>query len=339
MIRVSFEELYETIYAALLNAGMNPETATVCAKTHSRSSCDGIPSHGLNRVPLFIEYLRKGWVDPQATPVLTKSLGALEQYDGRLGPGITNALFAVNRGMELARQFGLGLVALANTTHWMRGGAYGRHAAEQGFASISWTNTEPTIPVWGAKSSGVGNNPIVLAVPRPGGPLVLDMAMSLYAWGKIAVTRMKGERLPFPGGYDRDGRLTDDPAAIEDSRRALPIGYWKGSGMAVMLDVMAALLSGGKPGYAMDAVRDGSCTGCCQIFMVFDPEHFCGKTYAEELAAQMIAHIHASEPAEKGGAVRYPGEGVLITREENERLGIPVDETVWNTVRSLAGKA
>jgi len=336
MTRIAFDTLYSTIKQALMAAGMREDAAEVCARTHASSSCDGIPSHGLNRVPQFIEYIRKGWVMPNATPQLSKAMGCIEQYDGGLGPGITNAFFAVNRAMEIAKEHGMGLVALANTTHWMRGGAYGRHAAEQGFASVSWTNTEPTIPVWGAKSSGVGNNPIVLAVPREDGPLVLDMAMSLYSWGKIAVTRMKGEQLPYPGGYDDKGELTGDPAMIEKTRRALPIGYWKGSGMAVLLDCLAALLSGGKPGYDINAERDGSCTGCCQIFMVFDPRHFSGKAYAEDVADRMVAHMHAAAPAEGVSRVRYPGEGIQATRADNMEHGIPVDDGLWETVRKLA---
>ena len=338
MTRIPFAQLYETIRKALIKAGMDPETAGICAQAHSQSSCDGIPSHGLNRIPLFIDYVVKGWVDPKAVPTLVKSMGVIEQYNGNIGPGVTNAIFAVKRGMELAREYGMGLVALANTTHWMRGGTYGRMAAEQGFASVSWTNTEPTIPVWGAKSSVVGNNPIVLAVPRQEGPLVLDMAMTLYSWGKLAVTRLANESLPYPGGYDRNGQLTCDPAAIEATRRALPIGYWKGSGMAVLLDLLSAMLSGGKPGYAMNAAQDGSCTGCCQIFMIFDPEHFSGKAHAEELANMMVDYLQAAEPAEGVSAIRYPGESVLRIRAENMELGIPVDEGAWKALLKLAGE-
>ena len=121
------------------------------------------------------------------------------------------------------------------------------------------------------RGHAVANGLPVVAVPRDEGPIVLDMAMSQYAYGKLGVYRLAGKQLPFPGGYDRDGNLTSDPGAIEDSMRILPMGYWKGSGMAIVLDLAAAILSDGRSGSDMDAEGRGSCTGCSQIFIAMDP--------------------------------------------------------------------
>src|SRR5205823_1096144 len=140
----------------------------------------------------------------------------------------------------------LGCVALKNTNHWMRGGSYGWQAAEAGVIGICWTNTMPNLPPWGASDQRLGNNPLVIAVPRPPGHVVLDMAMSQFSYGALASYRLRGEQLPVAGGFDIDGQLTRDPAAIEHSGRPLPIGFWKGSGLALMLDMLAALLSGGR---------------------------------------------------------------------------------------------
>ena len=95
--------------------------------------------------------------------------------------------------------------------------------------------------------------------------------MSQYAYGKLGVYRLAGKQLPYPGGFDKDGNLTSDPGAIEDSKRILPTGYWKGSGMALALDMAAALMANGKCGTDMDNENRGSCTGCCQIFIAYDP--------------------------------------------------------------------
>jgi 3-dehydro-L-gulonate 2-dehydrogenase len=160
-------------------------------------------------------------------------------------PGILNAIYSMNRATEIAEKNGLGLVGLKNTTHWMRGGAYGWLAAEKGYIGICWTNTETCMPPWGAKSGAIGNNPFIMAVPRKDGHIVLDMAMSQYSYGKLQVTRLKNQQLPYPGGFDQDGHLTTDPGTIEESRRILPMGFWKGSGFAVLLDILSALLSGG----------------------------------------------------------------------------------------------
>src|SRR5690606_17215513 len=131
-----------------------------------------------------------------------------------------------------------------NTNHWMRGGAFGWAAAEAGFGLLAWTNTKPNMPAYGATDQHLGNNPLVLAVPRPDGHVVLDMAMTQFSLGRIGMDARRGE--PVPGGYDSQGRLTQDAAAIEASGRALPVGHWKGAGLALLLDLMAALVSGGQ---------------------------------------------------------------------------------------------
>ncbi len=100
--------------------------------------------------------------------------------------------------MALAKEHGIGCVALKNTTHWMRGGSYAWQAAQAGFIGISWTNTESCMPMWGSKVPGVGNNPFCIAIPRKSGPIVLDMAMSQYAYGKLGVYRLAGKQPAFP---------------------------------------------------------------------------------------------------------------------------------------------
>ncbi|MEA9391140.1 3-dehydro-L-gulonate 2-dehydrogenase [Acerihabitans sp. TG2] len=336
MQRINFNEMKNTVKKAFLNAGLPDAKADICAQIHTESSCDGIYSHGVNRVARFIDYVNKGWVDINAEPSLVKSLGVIEIYDGNRGVGITNALFAVEQATDIAHKNGMGIVALRNTTHWMRGGTYGWKIAEKGLAAICWTNTESCMPAWGAKDTRLGNNPFVMAVPRESGPLVLDMAMSQYSYGKLQVTRLKGEKLPFPGGYDKDGILTDEPGPIEQSMRILPTGYWKGSGMAVLLDAMAALLSAGSPTNAIDKIEEGSCTGASQIFMVFDPAQLGGSDFTHQMANSVADYIKTSEPAEGQSEVNYPGERSTKNRHENLHQGIPVDDGVWAEVIALA---
>lgn len=336
MSLVKFDEMKQTVKQAFLNAGLSEKQADVCAQIHTEASCDGIFSHGLNRVARFVDYVKKGWVDINAEPKQVKALGSMEVYDGQRGIGITNSLFAVERAMELASEFGIGIVGMRNTTHWMRGGTYGWKAAEKGYAAICWTNTESCMPAWGAKNPRLGNNPYVMAVPMKEGALVLDMAMSQYAYGKLQVTRLKGEKLPFPGGFDKDGNLTDEPGPIEESMRILPTGYWKGSGMAVLLDAMAAFLTAGAPTNEIDKIQEGSCTGASQVFMVFDPKHFGGKEFSENMAASVAEYVKTSTPAEGQSDVYYPGEMELANRTNFTANGIPADDGVWAEVQELA---
>ena len=175
-----------------------------------------------------------------------------------------------------------------------------------------------------------------MAVPRDEGPIVLDMAMSQYAYGKLGVYRLVGKQLPFPGGYDRDGNLTSDPGAIEDSMRILPMGYWKGSGMAIVLDLAAAILSDGRSGSDMDAEGRGSCTGCSQIFIAMDPGIAESKEEMEAIVNRRIEAADNAHPIKEGSRVRVPGEGTLARRKRSMAEGVTVDETVWAQVQSLA---
>ena len=335
--RIPFEEMQETVCRAFIRAGMPEEKAATCARIHTESSRDGVYSHGLNRVERFVEYLEKGWVDPLGEPQLVVAMGSMEVYDGQLGPGILNAISCMNRATEIAAENGMGMVSLRNTTHWMRGGAYGWQAAEKGFISMCWTNTESCMPAWGGRSSAIGNNPFIIGIPRAAGHVVLDMAMSQYSYGKLQVTRLAGQKLPYPGGFDDDGQLTDDPGTIEATRRILPMGYWKGSGFAVMLDLLSALFSGGLTTAGVDRKNLGSCGSCCQVFIAIDPLKINDQAFVDNALSETIQQLRDSVPATENGSINYPGERSIQTREENMRLGIPVDDGVWAKVKELAG--
>lgn len=335
-MRIPSTIVYETIKAAFVKAGMPKHKADVCARVHMESSLDGVYSHGLNRVERFINYIKDGLVDVHTEPEIIEQMGVMEIIDGHLAPGITNALFATDRAIALAAQHGIGMVGLRNTTHWMRGGTYGKYAAEKGYIAICWTNTESCMPAWGAISCGIGNNPLVMAVPNGDRPVLLDMAMSQYSYGKLQVTRLKQEQLPYAGGFDQDGKLSTDPASIEATRRILPTGYWKGSGLAILLDIIAALLSGGKSTAAVDKANLGSCGSCAQVFILIDPYRFNSKELVEQTINETIVQIKSSIPVNADQEIFFPGERTMNTRKENLEKGILVDEGVWKTISELA---
>ena len=336
MTRISFDEMKATIKQAFLIAGMPVEKADICAQIHTESTRDGVASHGLNRVERFVEYLGNGYVDVNAVPTLELNLGALEIYNGNMAPGILNAMFAMNRATEIAEKNGLGLVSLKNTTHWMRGGTYGWMAAEKGYIGMCWTNTESCMPPWGSKSEAIGNNPFVMAVPRKEGHIVLDMAMSQYSYGKLWGTRDKNQKLPYPGGFDHEGKLTDDPGPIAETRRILPFGYWKGSGFAVLLDILSALLSGGLTTAGIDKINKGSGGSSNQIFIAINPLKINTQEFIDNALNETITQIKSSVPAKENGEVFFPGENSAKTRNENMELGIAVDDKVWAKVKELA---
>jgi 3-dehydro-L-gulonate 2-dehydrogenase len=330
-LRVPYHELHHTLREVLLKVAFAPARAELCARLFADASRDGVASHGLNRFPRFIEMIRIGVIDVHAEPVRIAAAGALERWDGRRGPGNLNAHQCMTMAIDLSRAHGVGCVALANTNHWMRGGAYGWQAADAGVIGLCWTNTLANLPPWGAAEPRIGNNPIVIAVPRPSGPVVLDMAMSQFSFGALESYRRRGEPLPVVGGYDTAGALTRDAAAIEASGRPLPIGFWKGSGLAVLLDLVAAVLAGGRATHQIqrDPLHE---TDLSQVFLALDPQSLGG---ADAYAVVDAAVDHLRAPGPDGQRPRYPGERTLETRRRNLADGVPVDPEVWQVVRGL----
>src|ERR1700730_10695435 len=250
MLRVSYDDLYTALLRAMQGLGLAPDRAAQCARLFAETTHDS--------------------VDVNAEPTRIAGMGAIERWDGHRGVGNLTASASMQRAIDLAKQYGIGGVALGNTNHWMRGGSYGWQAAEQGLFAICWTNTLANLPAWGAKTPHLGHNPLIIAVTRPGGHVVLDMAASQFSYGTLAAYSKRGQPLPVDGGFDTEGRLTKDAGAIEASQRALPIGYWKGSGLSLVLDMLAAMLSGGLATHQIprDPTRE---SGISQIFLAIDP--------------------------------------------------------------------
>ena len=327
---LQMQERFATILESL---GFTKEKANTCADIFTANSVDGIYTHGVNRFPRFVQYVKDGFVLPDATPTLKNKFGGMEQWDGNLGPGILNAIQATETVMGLARQYGIGCVALANTNHWMRGGTYGWQAAKAGFVFIAFTNTTAIMPTWGAIDPKLGNNPLVIALPYKEEAIVLDMAMSQYSYGAMELAVLKNERLPVNGGYDTNGELTDDPAAILESKRPLPIGYWKGAGLSLLLDILATVLSGGLPVHeiAKKAVEDS----LSQVFIAIDISRLGNHSLITKTVEAMIEDYHQSVASDPSKKITYPGERVLQTRKNNLANGIPVLQKVWDVINAL----
>ncbi len=339
MPRILFDDLHHALTAALERLDFTSERASLCARLFAETTRDGVYSHGVLRFPRFVTTIRNGSVDVHAAPMRVSALGALERWDGRRGPGNLNAHASMDRAITLARAQGIGCVALRNTNHWMRGGSYGWQAADSGMIALCWTNTLANLPAWGAVEPSLGNNPLVVAVPRASGHLVLDMAMSQFSYGALESHRLRGEQLHIPGGFDASGNLTRDPAAIEASERPLPIGYWKGSGLSMLLDAIAAMTALGNATHQIprEPTRE---TGLSQIFLAINPAALTSENEGDAAALDHIADtiidsVHTAKPADPSQPIRYPGEQTLRIREENLRLGIPVDDSLWQQILNL----
>jgi 3-dehydro-L-gulonate 2-dehydrogenase len=331
-MRISSQEIQKTLLEILLNYNFRKDKAVLLANIFTESSLDGVYSHGLNRFPRFIQNVKDGIVKIDAEARMISSFGNIERWDGNLGPGILNARACLKRAMEIADAGGIGCVSLANTNHWMRGGTYGWMAAEQGFISICWTNTQPNMVAWGGKEVNSGNNPFVIAVPRSDGHIVLDMALSQFSFGKMEMYKQKGQKLSFPGGWDDYGKLTTDPGAILSNGKSLPIGYWKGSALSLILDVVAAILSLGDSTFRIGKRNEEY--GLSQVFIAISIKWLDTETI-QNIIEDIIQYVHSAEPIIDGESTFYPGERTLRIREENLKSGIPVNKEVWATINKL----
>ena len=333
IVKIPLNEMQSVFLRILMDYGMEKTKAKKCAEIFAVNSLEGIYSHGVNRFPRFVKYISEGYIKTDAVPTMMHSTGSIEQWEGNLGPGPVNATFATDRAIGLADKNGIGLVTLANTNHWMRGGTYGWQAARKGFVFIGWANTCVNMPAWGGKDARLGNNPFVIAVPHDPEAIVLDFAMTQFSYGKMESFSREGKKLPYPGGFNKNGELTDDPGEILETMRPVPIGYWKGAGLSILLDIMAAILSGG-----LSTHQIGSCakeTGISQVFMAINIKNLHNFPSIQSSVTNIINDQKKSIPVGEDTKIRYPGENVVQTRIRNLETGIPVDGGLWKKILNL----
>lgn len=333
MVRVPFEEMKTVFERVLKSRNVREEDAVLCAKLVAETSLEGVYTHGAHRFIQLVQMIDRRIIDVEQKPSLESSYGVLERWDGNRGMGNLNAHRAMSRAIELAKERTIGVVALKNTNHWMRPGTYGLMAAEAGCIGILWTNTMPLMPAWGGVEPKVGNNPLVIAVPSSEDPLLVDMAMSLFSYGKLESHAREHQSLPVVGGWDREGNLTSDAQAIMDSKRPLPIGFWKGTSLALALDLVVAALSGGRT--TLEIHGEGGERSPSQVFIAIDLASFEDR---EQILARIdasLADINASTPLEEDKPVRWPGQRRNEIRAENLAKGIPTNAGIWQRILAL----
>lgn len=333
MILVPASEMQQTFNRILLQAGFTGSKALQCAEVFTNNSVDGVYTHGIYRFARFVQYVRDGWVKKDAEPVLKNRFGGIEQWDGNLGPGPLNAIHATNTAIGLSQQYGIGCVTLANTNHWMRGGTYGWQAAKAGYVFIGWTNTIGNMPAWGAKDGRLGNNPLIMALPYRGEAIIIDAAMSQFSFGAMELATLKNEQLTVYGGYDANDQLTTDPASILQTRRPLPIGYWKGAGLALLLDLLATILSGGLSTAEISGHKVEY--GLSQVFIAIDISKLSHHSAIPAMIENIITDYLQSVPQNDDSKIVYPGERVLQTRKRNRENGIPVLQKTWEEIKGM----
>ena len=331
MIYVQYEEDVKRM-ARGLERFLNAQDAKRFAEIFAGNSLDGVYSHGMNRYPRYLSDMESGLCDAKVTQAERVSgLGGLEVWDAHFGVGPLIAQQMAERAIELARTHGIACVALRNNSHWLRAGRYGLMMADAGMMGLCMTNTCMNLVAYGAKEPSTGNNPITIAIPRRAGSLVMDMAVSQYAFGKLEIMAQEGGMLDTPCGYDTDGNLTNDPQKIVESGLMTPMALWKGSALSIMIDLMVSMLSLGRTSLTIGTPADGE-KGMSQMFVCMNPAAVIDMDKAEAQMEKTIAFLNSLEPKDGVHGVHAPGENLEKTRARNRECGIPVTEDTWQKI-------
>ena len=331
MIYVQYEEAVKRM-ARGLERFLNAQDAKRFAEIFAGNSLDGVYSHGMNRYPRYLSDMESGLCDAKVTQAERVSgLGGLEVWDAHFGVGPLIAQQMAERAIELARTHGIACVALRNNSHWLRAGRYGLMMADAGMMGLCMTNTCMNLVAYGAKEPSTGNNPITIAIPRRAGSLVMDMAVSQYAFGKLEIMAQEGGMLDTPCGYDTDGNLTNDPKKIVESGLMTPMALWKGSALSIMIDLMVSMLSLGRTSLEIGTPADGE-KGMSQMFVCMNPAAVVDMDKAEAQMEKTIAFLNGLEPKDGVHGVHAPGENLEKTRARNRERGIPVTEDTWQKI-------
>lgn len=330
-MRIDQEEMRAVFQDKLIKNGVPMDKAHKAADIIVQNSLYGVYSHGVNRFSKIIEYIQKGYIDVNADVECEVKQDVFERWNGHRGFGFLNASAAMEKACTIAKEFGMGVVAIRNNNHWLRGGMYGLMAANQNCIGICWSNSKPNMPTWQGNQPKIGNNPLVMAVPGQNGKhLLLDIAMSQYSYGKIEEYRLKKQILPFDGGFDTFNDLTKDPDEIYKTKKILPIGLWKGSGLSILLDVIGAILSNGY--LVQDIGQFEQEIGLTQIMISINPEKMLSLNRVCEIVNEVTHNLKANE---NEALVLYPGEKEYETYVQNLKDGIPVLDSVWNKIIHL----
>ena len=328
MATLTLAEAESLVAGALTRCRTSEPNAACVAHALVAAEADGLKGHGLSRVPSYAAQANVGKVDGFATPSVERRRPGAAVVDAANGFAFPALDAAVALLPEMARAAGIACVAIHRSHHCGAAGHPVERLAEQGFVAMMFANTPAAIAPWGAAKAVFGTNPIAFACPLPGRPpVVVDLALSKVARGNILAAKQKGERIPRGWALDAEGRATTDPdAALAGTM--LPLGDAKGTALALMVELLAAGLTGAN--FAADASSfldaKGPPPGTGQLLIAFDPVAFGG-------SLDHFAALAASIEAQPGA--RLPGARRLAAREKAKREGVTVADALLAEIEAM----
>ena len=337
MPHVAADELRNFARTVLVGIGLDEAGADVAAGCLVEANLRGVDSHGVLRLIQYHRSVSSGAVNPRPVVEVTRSGGPTALVDAGGGYGFVPALRAMEVAVEVAGVHGIALVGVRNSHHFGMAALYVERATAVGLIGVAMTNTGPVMAPAGVTRPIAGNNPIAFAVPRrpPAAPIVLDMALSGTAFGRIRLAAAEGRSIPLGWAHDASGEPTSDAAAALAASLLAPMGGHKGYGLSVIVEVLTGILTGSPFGRESDAHShlDG---GVGHLFIVVRPDVFIAREVFEESVESWVRELK-SAPARPGSEVMLPGEIEQRTRAGRAVTGLPISAELATQLDSLAG--
>ena len=323
--------------ALLRGAGLEPAAAGVVAGSLVEASLRGVDSHGVARVPIYVQRLQAGAINRRPRPRVERRDGAVASVHGDDGPGQVAGVLAMDLSVELAREHGVGAVTVRRSNHYGAAAYYVMRPARAGYLALSTTNADPLVVPFGGREPALGTNPIAVSVPRRDGELTLDMATSQVAANRVFNARDEGRPIPEGWAVDVEGRATTDPGA---AHAMLPLGGYKGYGLAIVVEILSAALGGAAVASAVGRLYDDDerPQDVGHFHLAIDPGRTVGRARLADAVEALVAELKAITPADDAGEVLVPGEPELRAQAVRERDGIPLPATLWDGLAELSAR-
>ena len=339
--RISYEDLSEFCQKAYMSAGVPEDEAGIVAGLLARADLRGVASHGVSRLPIYIERLEKDYVRKVCQFDIKKQKGATAYVNAHGSMGHLVSQKAMRLAMDLAEEHGIGWVNVVDSGHFGVTGFFPMMALEKDLIGYICSNSAPMMAPFGGKKRIIGNNPLSYAFPaEKHTPIVVDFSCSVVASGRLILARKKGESIPLGWAVDSEGRPTTDPyAGYEGGGSLMPMAQHKGYGLALGHEIMSSLLGGGKWTINIKSLyekEESGIQGTCHSFMAVDPDCFVGRDEFKKLMDEYIEAIKASGPAEGVKEIFMPGELEARTEKDYTANGIPLVAATVEDLTKLA---
>jgi len=339
--RISFDDLKLFCKQAYLRVGVPYDEAEIVAGLLARSELRGIETHGVMRLPIYIQRLQKGYVRTVCKMTIIKDKGATTLIEAHGSLGHVVSYKAMEIAIKKAMEFGIGWVSVRDSGHFGVAGLFPMMAVERDLIGYVVTNTAPMVAPHGGRERIIGNNPLSFAFPADKYlPIVLDLSCSVVSSGKLILCRKKGEKIPLGWAFDKDGLPTEDPyEGYEGGGSLAPIGGYKGYGMILVHEMLTSVLTGGKWTRYIKSLYEedpSGIQGTCHSFMAVDPECFTGRENFKKEMDRYIKSIKESAKAQNVTEILMPGEPEYRTEAERLKEGIPLAPATAKELVALA---